>query len=135
MTKKNHLTTIKIYTDPVALARTKFANGKVYNPRKTVLAKRVASLYMQNEFDRKKPYFQPIKVCMTFVFKRLKTTKSKERTWKSVKPDIDNLAKLYLDAGNGILWKDDNIICELNLKKFIAGENEKPHVEITIETL
>ncbi len=129
------MTIIYIYTDPTPLARTKFSAGKVYNPRKTVLAKRVASLYMQNEFDRKKPYSEPIKVSIEFVFKRTKKDKSKERTWKSVKPDIDNLAKLYLDSGNGILWQDDNIICELNLKKMICGENEKPHVKISIHTL
>jgi Holliday junction resolvase RusA-like endonuclease len=129
------MTIIFIYTDPTPLARTKFSAGKVYNPRKTVLAKRVASLYMQNEFDRKKPYSEPIKVSIEFLFKRTKSAKKEERTWKSVKPDIDNLAKLYLDSGNGILWEDDNIICELHLKKMMCAKNEKPHVKITIDTL
>jgi len=129
------MTTIYIYTDPQPLARTKFSAGTVYNPRKTILAKRVASLHMQNEFDRKKPYSKPIKVSMEFVFKKTKKDTSKERVWKSVKPDIDNLAKLYLDSGNGILWEDDNIICELHLKKLICADDEKPHIKIVIETL
>ena len=128
-------TIIYIYSDPIALARTKFAKGTVYNPRKTVLGKRVASLYMKNQFERKKPYSKPLKVEMEFVFKRTKSVKSDDRTFKPVKPDIDNLAKLYLDSGNGILWTDDNIICELNLKKFMCAKDEKPHVKISIQTL
>ena len=35
------------------------------------------------------------------------------------KPDIDNLIKFVLDCGNGILWKDDCLIFQIEaLKKF-----------------
>ena len=33
------------------------------------------------------------------------------------KPDIDNLAKFYLDCCNGIIFKDDAKVVSLNLKK------------------
>lgn len=33
------------------------------------------------------------------------------------KPDLDNLVKTYLDALNGVAWKDDSQISELNIKK------------------
>lgn len=33
------------------------------------------------------------------------------------KPDLDNLAKLYADALNGILWKDDSQLVEMQLSK------------------
>lgn len=42
------------------------------------------------------------------------------RTWrkeKLTKPDLDNIAKFYLDAGNGLLWHDDAQITDLVLKK------------------
>lgn len=33
------------------------------------------------------------------------------------KPDLDNVAKFYLDAGNGVLWADDSQITSLVLNK------------------
>lgn len=45
------------------------------------------------------------------------------------KPDLDNLAKFYLDAANGILWHDDKQIISLNLKKRYS---ENPRTEITV---
>lgn len=36
---------------------------------------------------------------------------------KTKKPDLDNLAKYYLDAGNGVLWEDDSQITSLELNK------------------
>ncbi len=44
--------------------------------------------------------------------------------------DIDNFAKAMLDAGTGILWKDDSQIQELILRKFIDPQN--PRVELTV---
>ena len=44
--------------------------------------------------------------------------------------DIDNHNKLILDAGTGLIWKDDGQIVELVLRKFIDKEN--PRVEMTI---
>lgn len=37
-----------------------------------------------------------------------------------VKPDLDNLVKFYLDAGNKILWSDDKKIVELKAKKIYS---------------
>lgn len=46
------------------------------------------------------------------------------------KPDCDNIAKICLDALNGIAYPDDNAIsCLLVIKKY----SEQPRVEITIE--
>ena len=38
------------------------------------------------------------------------------------KPDADNLAKSVLDALNGVLFKDDNQIVSLTVKKVYAAE-------------
>jgi len=37
-----------------------------------------------------------------------------------VKPDLDNLVKFYLDAGNKILWSDNKKIVELKAKKIYS---------------
>ena len=47
------------------------------------------------------------------------------------KPDLDNLAKLILDAMNGLVFRDDALICELNLVKKYST---LPRIEITIDT-
>ena len=46
--------------------------------------------------------------------------------------DVDNLAKIILDAINdtGVVWKDDRLITELTIVKATASE---PRVEIWIE--
>lgn len=46
------------------------------------------------------------------------------------KPDIDNIAKLILDAwNNGVLWEDDKDVSTLWVKKRYG---EKEHLEVTV---
>ena len=47
------------------------------------------------------------------------------------KPDCDNIAKIILDALNGIAFKDDNSVTELEVIK-IYDEEDKVEVEIKI---
>jgi Holliday junction resolvase RusA-like endonuclease len=54
------------------------------------------------------------------VAQSLSKKKQAEFYWNSfhqTKPDIDNLAKFYLDCANEILWSDDKKIISLNVKK------------------
>lgn len=62
-------------------------------------------------------------------------------TWKTkpmprrphvAKPDIDNLAKSFLDACNGLLWTDDAKISDMRLRKVIAAGQELPHIEAIV---
>lgn len=46
------------------------------------------------------------------------------------KPDTDNIAKICLDALNGIAYPDDSQVVELLVQKFYS---EQPRVEIEIE--
>ena len=45
------------------------------------------------------------------------------------KPDIDNIAKIILDALNKIAFKDDNQITKIEIEKKYA-EEEKVYVKI-----
>ena len=45
------------------------------------------------------------------------------------KPDLDNIAKIVLDALNKLAFKDDNQITKLNLEK-IYSEEEKVFIKI-----
>jgi len=40
------------------------------------------------------------------------------------KPDLDNLAKIYLDAGNGVLWTDDRMITDLRIQKNYSSNSK-----------
>lgn len=48
------------------------------------------------------------------------------------KIDADNLAKVVLDALNGIAYKDDSAICDLKVKKMYSNN---PRVEVTIQEI
>jgi Holliday junction resolvase RusA-like endonuclease len=63
------------------------------------------------------PVTGPVSV---LVFARLVKPKSSKREQPTVKPDIDNYAKLVLDALNGIAWKDDSQVVEIRVKKMYA---------------
>lgn len=49
--------------------------------------------------------------------------------YPTVKPDADNIAKIYLDALNGIIYGDDKQIVQCSIHKRYAAD---PRVEIII---
>lgn len=61
------------------------------------------------------PFEGPVAVSITFVLKRPRT--NKKRKYPSVRPDLDNYAKLVTDVGNGLLYKDDGQIIQLYVQK------------------
>jgi len=50
------------------------------------------------------------------------------------KPDRDNLMKSFQDALNGVLFRDDALLYDGPVKKWVAGIHERPGVHVTIET-
>ena len=48
------------------------------------------------------------------------------------KPDVDNIAKVVMDALNGVVYPDDKNIVELYLRKRYIRDGEFPHVRIRI---
>lgn len=61
---------------------------------------------------------------------KLKTEEMLNNTISPVKkPDIDNIAKIVLDALNKLAFKDDNQITKLNVEK-IYSEEEKISIKI-----
>jgi len=82
------------------------------------------------------PVEAPIKVTVEVIKEPPKSWSKKKKQeaidgqiLAAVKPDIDNYCKAILDGMNGVAFKDDNQIVELNLlKKY--GEEHKAIVEI-----
>lgn len=48
------------------------------------------------------------------------------------KPDADNIAKIILDALNGIAYTDDAMVTCVNVAKRYCCEGEQPRVEVTL---
>lgn len=123
--------------DPLAKLRPRFCRRGdgvgTYNPQKW--EQRLTQFEMKKTFIE--PTDRPTKVSMSFYmpvpmsYTRRKTHGALWGTYKhSCRPDIDNLAKYYLDAGNGVLWADDGLITSLFVRKFYSC---KPGVRITVE--
>ncbi len=82
----------------------------------------------------------PVKVQMLFAMPRPKahfgTGKNVSKLKASApllhikKPDIDNLQKFAFDCLNGMAWRDDSQVCELEARKEYS---ERPRTEIIIE--
>jgi len=72
-----------------------------------------------------------------YAFRRPKSLSKKERNEidggktvpKTTKPDIDNLTKAILDALNGIVWKDDAQVTQINIQKVWSAKDQ---IEIEI---
>lgn len=123
---------IIIYQEPVAKGRPRFTRGGIaFTPKTTRDAEKVVKIEMNTAF-KEEPFDTPIKVIMRFGMTRPKSVKQDKRPLPSVKPDLDNIAKLYCDSGNDILWADDALICSLHLEKKYCEEG---FIEIIIEEL
>lgn len=48
------------------------------------------------------------------------------------KPDLDNIAKIILDALNGVAFPDDAMVTYTSAKKCYCNEGEQPRVEVTL---
>jgi Holliday junction resolvase RusA-like endonuclease len=82
------------------------------------------------------PLDHPLRVDLVFVMPRPKSMVWKRRPMPrepfGKKPDRDNLEKSLYDALNGLLWRDDSLICDGRVQKVYAAGDEQPHVEVVV---
>jgi len=104
--------------DPIPLARCRFAKHTrtVFDPQKTL--KLVSQLTLKHQHGEN-PYYQgPLRLEALFYFHIPKTHRTTHPGDHHIyRPDADNLLKLIMDLGTGILWKEDCIIAEFECKK------------------
>lgn len=135
---------IEIMGEPVAKGRPRFRiAGKfvsTYTPAKTQKEEKRVTEEIKKQYSEE-PMKGPLGVWITFYFAIPKSYTKKQREelqrndfLHTKKPDCDNLAKLYLDAMNGLVYEDDSQIQALHLRKFYE-HNGEGSVHIQIEHL
>lgn len=131
-----------LYYKPVAMGRPRFnmQTGRIYLPNTTKQAIQTISKQIRQKIKADaleqitKP--TPVFVELIFVHSRPKSHKTTQnRSPKFTRPDIDNLAKTYLDGiTKSGLWEDDSQVTCLKCQDLYGYTNEPPHVIIKIAT-
>jgi Holliday junction resolvase RusA-like endonuclease len=104
-----------ILVDPKPKARPKFTRqGRAYTPKGTKDYETLISNTLHNAHKLTPVEGRPLIMELEF---HIEKPKSVKRPYPTVKPDIDNFTKAILDAANGILYRDDALICDLHVKK------------------
>lgn len=108
-----------------------------YTPDKTVLYENlIKAMYLQNCPDESYMDGQALQVTITAAYEPTKSASKKNRGLMlsgimkpCKKPDADNVAKVVLDALNGLAYKDDTQVCSLSvLKKYAEQEGVSVHI-------
>jgi Holliday junction resolvase RusA-like endonuclease len=92
--------------NPVSKGRPRCGHRGVYTPEKTLLAEDVVRTLWWEKYGSE-PWTTPVRVFLTFL----------EGPGQRAQ-DIDNLAKLVLDALNGLAWEDDKQVMALHAELF-----------------
>ena len=92
------------------------ATGRTYTPDKTA----EAMALIRAEWGDRPAAPKGTPVAVTIVTTRpLPASRPKRVAWEAdtAKPDADNIAKLVLDALNGVAWADDTQVTDLTVQK------------------
>jgi Holliday junction resolvase RusA-like endonuclease len=110
--------------DPVGKQRPRFTKaGRTYTPKKTADYETLIKEQATAAMGASEPLKTPIAVFIN-VLHAIPISYSKKRVQDCLnqlehpkKPDLDNVAKAYLDAMNGIVYKDDVQVVRLYVSK------------------
>lgn len=84
------------------------------------------------------PINEPVKLIVTCVFprpqNRIWKTRPMPREPKTGKPDGDNVLKSLKDALSGAVFRDDALVWDEQIVRYVAAGHEQPHTVVTIET-
>ena len=126
--------TFAVDMEPVGKARPRFTrNGRVYTPAETTKAeKRIKSAYLC-QVGMPKLWDDEVEVIICYHRQAPKATSMAKDCYADLsKPDVDNVAKLVLDALNGCAWVDDAQVTKLKVLKGRRTKFRASGIEVTI---
>lgn len=117
---------------PIPLQRVRFAQGRCWDSQKRTKA--ALQIILSGQHDNAPLYEGPISVEFDFYFpfpQSVSRAKRNEMRLKhhKIKPDLDNLIKMYLDISTGILYQDDRIVAHIVARKWY---DDSPRTEFVI---
>lgn len=112
-----------------------------YTPSKTVEYEKTIQKAFRSYWDIPELPFPAKKPLVASITAYYKIPKSKSKSTKlemlsdkirpTKKPDVDNIAKVVMDALNGVAWKDDAQVVNLHVCKFYALD--EPYIHVILE--
>ena len=109
--------------DPVGKQRPRFSKGHTYTPKKSVDYEKQIADKAQSAMGPTEPLETPV-AAYIYINHAIPASYSKKRKEACLnrferpkKPDLDNVAKSFLDAMNGIVYKDDVQVVSLHVTK------------------
>lgn len=123
--------TITIPGKPIPLKRPRLGYNRVYDAQVKLKEETALHILTQTDFP---PLLEDIAIELRFFMKMpkgigKKKTANLEGRPHTIRPDIDNLIKYYLDVCNGLLYNDDAQIYNIIATKIYC---EEPRTEIII---
>lgn len=109
---------------------------RMIDPPRSRAWKALASALMRQARGRAPIIDGPVGVWIDAIFARPARSRSAERSWCITRVgDADNIAKAVLDAGNGVLWRDDAQVVSLLVRRIYARPGESSRVSVVVENL
>lgn len=117
-----------LHIEPVPKGRPRLGRSGTYTPKKTYQYERAVRLMLRSCHQGREPLNGPVFCHLKFFLPRPSSV-PKSRRDHSVKPDLDNLCKAFLDAAEKEIFTHDSRIVQLLLKKEYAENKERARVE------
>ena len=120
---------LEIPGEPRGKERPRFANGRTYTPQKTVDYENLIKTEYLRVFNPVAfPSGTPISMTVIVYFATPKSASKRAvqdmlsgASMPTKKPDVDNIAKVIMDGLNGLAYKDDSQIVDLEVVKRYAS--------------
>jgi Holliday junction resolvase RusA-like endonuclease len=134
------MTMFTVYGDPVGKGRPRFAKRgnfvSTYTPQKTKTYEDEIRMMARAAMGSSEPLDTPVTVAI-YIRVGIPASYSKQKRKDALagtikptkKPDLDNIAKAFLDAMNEIVYLDDKQVVGLHVTKVYA---ETPAVEVMV---
>ena len=118
--------------DPKGKGRPRFTRAgkftRVYTDKQTLDYEALIKFFAAEAMGSTDPLETPVSVFL-YIRHAVPQSYSKKRTEACLsgleqpckKPDIDNIAKTFLDAMNGVIFKDDTQVIDLHVKKVYSA--------------
>jgi Holliday junction resolvase RusA-like endonuclease len=103
--------------------------GVTYTPKETVNYEAVVKALYIEKYGTEKPFEGPVMINIVAFYqipksasKRRKEAMAKHDIMPTIRPDLDNIAKIIMDALAGVAYEDDKQITSCSINKLYSDE-------------